>query len=293
MNQKVLDHYLAYSQCTYPGLYEAYIKSLPNDIRELGTLVRKQLIHRTTLAAGNTGSNSDMKYGDITKIPWWRQPEDDYFPTAAAMIAELFHRDPNGFTLKRKPEDKLVLTCRFTTLLVASILKAKGIPARVRSGYAPYFPEEKGYSSDHWINEYWSKKENRWVIIDVDGSFHNTGVDMYDLPKNAFDYPAVAWLACRAGKDDPKRFVNAKPATGLKVIGWAIFYDFYCLMNNEVIYVHSPAYLYYKWNRLSKKDLEEIDSLAKLLVNPDENFDKLHHIWNTNKKFRLLKGGLL
>ncbi|MBI3620363.1 transglutaminase domain-containing protein [Candidatus Roizmanbacteria bacterium] len=293
MNKKVLDHYLQYSQFTYPGLYENYLKSLTNNIRELGLLVRKQLIHRTTLAAGNTGSNEDLKYGDMTKVPWSRQAEDDYFNTAVSIIAELFRRDSRGFTLKRKPQNKVVLTCRHTTLLMASILKAKGIPGRVRSGNASYFPEEKGLSSDHWINEYWSDKESRWIIIDVDGSLHNTGFDMYDLPPDAFDYPAKAWLAIREGKVDADHFWNAKPAAGLKVVGWALFYDFHCLMNNEIVYLHSPAYLYSKWDSLTEDDRLELDKLAKIMLDPEKNFDRLAQIWEVNRKYRILKGGLL
>lgn len=293
MTKELVDHYLQYSQFTYPGLYEKYLKTLPDDIKKLGFLVRKQFIHRTTLDAGNTGSNEDMKYGDMTKVPWWRQAEDDNFNTVVAIIAELFRRDPKGLTLDRKAEDKLVLTCRHTTLLVASALKAKGIPCRVRSGYAPYFPFEGGLSSDHWINEYWNEKENRWVIIDIDGSLHDTGINMYDMPQDAFDYPAVAWLKVRAGEVDGDHFWNAKPATGLKVVGWALFYDFHCLMNNEIIYTHNPKYLFTKWDALAENELKELDKLAKAMLKPDENFDELTHLWETEKKYRILAGGLL
>lgn len=293
MNKKILGYYRQYSQFTYPGLYEDYLRTLPSDIRDLGFLIRKQLIHRTTLNAGNTGTNSDMKYGDMTKVPWYRQAEDDNFNTAAAIVAELFRRDKRGFVLDRKAENKLVLTCRHTTLVVASVLKAKGIPARIRSGYAPYFPFEGGVSSDHWINEYWSGKEKRWIIIDVDGSLHDTGIDMYDMPKDAFDYPAVAWLNVRSGKVAGEHFLNAAPAKGLKVVGWALFYDLHCLMNNEIIYLHNPKYFHNKWDHLSEKDLKELDKLAEVLLEPDKNFDKIQKIWNTEKKYRILSGGLL
>lgn len=293
MNKKIFNHFLQYSQFTYPGLYEDYLKSLPDNVREFGPLVRNQLIHRTSLSDENTVRNSDLIYVDMKNMPWWRQAEDDNFNTAVAIIAELFRRDPNGFILERKDRDKLVLTCRHTTLLVASIFKAKGVPCRIRSGHAPYFPFEKGISSDHWINEYWSEKENRWVIVDVDGCQHKTGHDMFNMPSDAFDYPAKAWLDVRAGKVDGDHFWNAKPATGLKVVGWALFYDLHCLMNNEILYIHNPAYLHFKWNNLTENDRKELDNLAKLLVNPDKNFDKLVEIWNTEKKFRILKGGLL
>ena len=142
---------------------------------------------------------------------------------------------------------------------------------------------------DHWINEYWDGKENRWIIIDVDGSGHDTGLDMFDLPKDAFDYPARAWLDVRKGKIDGDHFWNAKPATGLKVVGWALFYDLHCLMNNEIPYIHNPAYLYFKWDTLDKKDLKELDKLAEIMLYPDKNFDQLVNIWNTVRKYRILK----
>lgn len=126
MDGKILKHYLDFDTYTYPGLYKDKLKNnLPDDVREIGLLVRKNIIHRTTLAAGNTGSNSDLRFGDMTTIPWWRQPEDDILVTAAAMLAELYRRDKRGFVNDREPKNKLVVTCRFVSILVASILKSK------------------------------------------------------------------------------------------------------------------------------------------------------------------------
>lgn len=295
MNSTIRNHYLSFSQFTYPGLYKEYLETLPKNVRELGLLIRKQLIHRTTLEAGNVGSNADLIYGDMTKVPWYRQAEDDYFNTSVAIIAELFRRDSRGFILNRKAEDKLVLTCRHTTLLTATLLKTHSIPTRVRSGFAPYFSGmHNGKSGDHWINEYFDEKENRWVAIDVDGSLHDTGFDMYDIPSGKFDFAPVAWLDVRAGKVDGNHFRNDKPKEGIEVVAWELFYDFHCLMNNEIIYPHIPKYIYQPlFQTLTEKELNEIDHLATLMLDPDKNFDELVKIWNTNKKFRVLKGGLL
>ncbi|MDE5020797.1 hypothetical protein NAI54_10135, partial [Francisella tularensis subsp. holarctica] len=82
--------------------------------------------HRTTLAAGNTGTNADLKFGNRQKVPWWRQPEDDILVTAGAMLTDLYRRNNSGFVEDREPKDKLVLTCRFVSIMVASILKSKG-----------------------------------------------------------------------------------------------------------------------------------------------------------------------
>ena len=293
MSEEVLNFYRQYSMFTYPGLYESYLKSLPDDIRELGFLVRKQLIHRTTLDAGNVGSNADMKYGDMTKVPWYRQAEDDYLVTASAIIAELFRRDQKGFYLERSAENKVVLTCRHTAILIVAILKAKGIPARVRAGFAPYWPGSK-VSSDHWVNQCWNEKENRWITIDVDGSLHETGFDMYDLPDGKFDFPATAWLGVRQGKIDGEHFHNAGGFSGLITIAWQLFYDYHCLMNNEIIYLHHPRFaMLDTFPKLSEARLQEIDKLATLMQEPDDNFNELQKIWETNKEFRLMAGALL
>lgn len=293
MQQKVLDHYLEYGMFTYPGLYKDYFKSLPNNIEEIGYLLRWSFIHRTTLDAGNTFTNSDLKFGDMKKVPWYRQAEDDNLATATAIIAELFRRDGKGLTKERLVEDKVVLTCRHIAILMASILKAKGIPARVRSGFAEYWPWAK-VSGDHWINQYWDKKGERWVSLDVDGSFHDTGFDMYDIPDGKFDFSANAWLDVRQNKAAGKHFWNSDGTKGLIVIAWELFYDFHSLMNNEVIYLHHPKLvLYSEFSKLPEDKLKEIDQLAELMLEPDENFSKLQKIWETNKEYRLLKGALL
>ena len=62
----------------------------------------------------------------------------------------------------------------------------------------------------------------------------------------------------------------------------------------RLFYLHVPEpATYIKFNKLSKQELEEIDNLAVLMQDPDKNFFDLQKIWETNKKFRLLKGGLL
>ena len=293
MRQKILDHYLEFGLFTYPGLYADYFKSLPDDIREIGRLLRWSFIHRTTLDSGNTWTNKDMKFGDMKKVSWYRQAEDDNLVTTAAIIAELFRRDSRGLTHERKVEDKVVLTCRYIAILMASILKSKNIPARVRSGFAGYWPWAKT-SSDHWTNQYWNKKEDRWVTIDVDGSFHDTGFDMYDIPAGKFEYSADAWLNIRQGKVDGKHFWNADGTSGLIVVAWELFYDLHCLMNSEITYLHHPKIaMWREFGKLSEIKLKEIDHLARLMQKPDENFGELQKIWETNREYRLLKGGLL
>ena len=298
MEYKILEHFLEFGTYTFPGLYKEKLKNdLPDDIREIGLLVRKSLIHSSTLVDGNTGTNADLRFGDMTKVPWWRQPEDDILVTASAMLAELYRRDERGFVIDREPQNKLVVSCRYSAILTASILKSKGIPTRVRACHASYFDmgDLGDVSTDHWINQYWSERENRWITIDVDGSLSlNENFDPYDVPDGKLDFPADAWLDIRAGKVNPQHFHNAGGRHGMIVVIWSIFYDFHSLMNSEIIYGHGARYGDpKKFNDLTEADFKKIDGLVKLMQKPDENFNALMEIWETDKDFRLLVGGLL
>jgi hypothetical protein len=293
MEDKILKHYLEFSTFTNPGYYKTFLQSLPDDIGEIGNLVCHQIIHRVILKNGNTGANSDLRYGDMNLFPWYRlRCEDDILPNAVSMIAELLRLDDSGFTPNRKVENKIIITCRYAAILMASILKSKNIPCRVRSGFAPYLVPE--LSVDHWINQYWNKTEQKWITIDADG-FYNSGIgfDQYNMPYEKFDWAAETWLGLRKGILDEKKYFNAGGFTGFMPALWALFYDFHSLMNNEILYLQGPNYLPFEFEKLTDKDLKEVDELAKLLLDPDNNYNELLRIWTTEKKYRILNGPLI
>ncbi len=295
MEQKVLNYYKEFSHATYPGCYLDYLRDkTPSDIKEMGRLVRKNIIHKHILQFGNTQSNQDLRYGDMTKVPWYRIGEDDVLTTVSSMLAELFRRDSRGIVIDRAEENCLILSCRNTALLIASILKSKGIPARVRSGFSPYFELEdmKGFSWDHWVNQYWNNEQSRWVTIDVDGSIEPyIKFDPYDIPESLFEFSGNVWLDVRSNKVLPEHFHNGGGTSGLIVIAWELFYDFHSLMNNEPIYTNTPEITFFKnFPTLKEIELQEIDDLARLMKNPDDNFDKLQKIFDTNRRFRIIHG---
>lgn len=296
MREEILKHFLKVGTYTYSGVYKDYFRNLPDNINELGNLICKQIIHRVTLKQGNTNANSNLIYGDMNQFPWYRpRCEDDILLTAIAMTGELFRLDDQGFHPERKVENKIVVTCRYVSVLMSAILKAKDIPCRSRAGFAPYLNEEE--SGDHWINQYWNKKENRWITFDADGFFEESilGFNQFDIPDDRFDWAAKTWLDVRNGIINGKKFTYAdgQGTNSLKAIIRAVFYDFHALMNNEISYKFQPCYIDEKFDRLTETDLEEIDRLSELMQKPDQNFDKLVYIWNTTRKFRILNSPLV
>lgn len=296
MQNKILEHYLQTGTYTYAGTYGDYFRSLPGNVAELGRLVCSQVIHRVTLYEGNTNANAKLQYGDMTKFPWYRMRcEDDILMTAAAMTAELFRLDGRGFVPDRKTENKIVVTCRYVSVLMSAILKAKNIPCRSRAGFAPYF--QPGKSMDHWINQYWNAKEARWVTIDADGFYDENGMDLgqYDIADGKFDHAARAWLDVRSGSADEMRFIYADGlgTCSLKAVIRALFYDFHALMNDEISYQFQPCYIDNKFERLTEQDFKELDELAGLMLEPDKNFEELERIWETERKYRIMNSPLV
>ena len=125
--------------------------------------------------------------------------------------------------------------------------------------------------------------------------FENEMVKDYnDIPKEKFIFGADAYLGIRNGKYKTKEILYASnpPTLGLKASIRGLFYDFHCLMNDEIIFLHQPKYIQEKHFELTEKEYVELDKLALLMLDPDKNFDKLQKIWNKKTKFRIMSGAL-
>jgi len=80
-------------------------------------------------------------------------------PDDISMLAELLRRDSN-YSVEREAKNKIYVTCRGQVLLLASTLKAKEIPTRVRSGFAEYPTNNGVFLTIGLQNTMIRKKEN-------------------------------------------------------------------------------------------------------------------------------------
>lgn len=289
--KEILEFYKQTSCFTDLGYYKEFARKMPDDIDELCILQRMQIIHPVAFRDKDIRNKKESFWGDMTKVPVTRlEYEDHIFPTAQSILAELLRKNPN-YNTKREAKDKVHITCRGQAILLASILKAKGIPARARSGYAEYIHYD-GIYYDHWITEYYDEKENRWKLVDADEHCpdHDMGFDINDIPYDRFLFGADAWLGIRNGQYKAETILHSSDPVilGLKAAIRGLFYDFHSLMNDEIIFLHIPKYICQKDYNLSELELKELDELAKLMLNPNDNFNKLLEIWNTNTKFRIM-----
>lgn len=294
INKEILNFYRKTSLYTDLGFYTNFAKNLPNDIKELCLLQRMQIIHPIVFKNNTLRNSKKSFWGDMTQISDnCLLREDDVLPTAVGMLAELLRKN-SEYSLNRQAKDKIFVTCRGQAILLAAILKAKGIPARVRSGFANYTNNDEIYW-DHWITEYFDRTNGKWILVDADCCCNdNIDFDIYNIPQNKFLTAAEAWGMFRSNKMDSLKLGHAYYGTKdkmLETLITALFYDFHCLMNDEIIYLHFPKFLREKNFELSEDDFGEIDDLAMLLLCPDKNFKDVCEIWNNHSKFRIMVGG--
>ncbi|HBX71116.1 MAG TPA: hypothetical protein DEH25_17495, partial [Chloroflexi bacterium] len=123
MKQTVLDFYRQHSRITDPGEYATLYDNLPDGLHELIAIIQGQMIHR--LAADKFGVTLTSESRGEQRLRTMQQ--------RLACITEL---DPNPLTIARKPKEKQVGLCRDFAVFLVSLLRHKGIPARMRVGFA-------------------------------------------------------------------------------------------------------------------------------------------------------------
>lgn len=293
MKKDILDFYKEVSVYTNYGPYKEYFNSLTDNIYELAKFVNYQTIHRNTLFKSYKNNDEVSK-----KYPWYRlRCEDDILLTATSMMAELFRLDSNGISMNRKIEDKIVVTCRYVSVLMASILKAKGIPTRCRSGFCLIHNRySEPRCGDHWIIQYFDSSKDRWINVDTN-LISDLDLDLkyFDFEDNYFTSCAEAWINVRNGKYNEDYYIHGSGEHGLWMLARSLFYDFHALMNDEISYRFFPSFIDSndKFNKLTENDLTELDELANLMLDPDKNFYKLKDIFDNNKKYRVLNSPLV
>ncbi len=289
MNVKMLQYYLETSVYTDVGIYKDFILSLPDDIPSLGMLVCDQITHPSMYFTEPSPYLEDTYYGKFSSYPKYRfKNEDELYITAVAMIAGILRLDSTGFTKNRDVTKRITVSCRQASVLFSAILKAKGIPCRCRAGFMDFGDAGESFM-EHWMNEYWDFGKSRWVLCDVDGYYEyeqRFGYSQFDLPRRKFVTASEAWLGLRKGTLHKK--LDVFSTDPLESVCEYLFMDFHALMNNEIFYSYQPLYLRGGIRALSEKELCELDNLADLLAEPDENRERIEQMWAADEKLSVL-----
>jgi sulfatase modifying factor 1 len=272
-NGSVLDFYKQYSSFTNPGEYAYLYENLPDSLPELCRLIKSQFIHPYTELP---------KYRE--QIPKERWDESAKYPTVKSILKGLLKYDSKGLVIDRKPEDRLVLGCREYAILLASILKHRGIPARVRAGHATYIIPD--FRTSHTICEVWNEKVKRWMLVDP-------GMNKVDFSRDKFDFSNEAWLQLQKKEIDPNNYGNPGQYSGFVSILGKVYSDLASILGNEYpIYQYAPIldYAFKNDNKLSVEQIETLNKISELMKALDaKNLSKLQEIYNNTPQIQITK----
>ena len=195
------------------------------------------------------------------------------------ILACVLKHDGAPLATPRPAAKRAVGVCRHFTLLLVTILRAKGFAARARCGFGAYF--DKGKFIDHWVGEYWNGK--RWVMVDaqmdeVQKKLFAVDFDPLDVPRGRFVIAGDAWAMCRAGKADPARF-GILDMGGWWFIAGNIVRDLAAL--NDVVMLPWDV-----WGAMPQPgqdaDFVRFDGLAELTCDPDAHFAALRSTYSSD-----------
>jgi formylglycine-generating enzyme required for sulfatase activity len=269
----VLDFYRQYSSFTDPGEYKYLYKNLPDSLPELCSLIKSQFIHPFAELP---------QYRD--QIPEERGDESVKYPTVKSILEGLLAYDSRGLVNDRKPKDRLILGCRHNAILLASILKYRGIPARLRAGHATYLIPD--FHTSHTICEVWNEKDKRWMLVDP-------SMDKVDFSRNEFDFSNDAWLKMQKKEIDPNSFGMPGQYPGVISIIAKVCTDLAFTLGNEYnIYQYAPIldYAFQNNNQLTSKHIETLNRISELMKSIDaDNLSKLQEIYNNTPQIQITK----
>lgn len=191
-----LTYFTQHGPMSDPGVYVSLFESLPTSISDLVKLVQGVTIHVFWAE----------RYG--LKVPQERM-EELQLRSMERRLARTMELDASPLTESRLLEKKLLGNCRDHSLLLTSLLRHQGVPARARCGFGAYFMPD--HFEDHWVTEYWNQEQSRWILVDAQLDALQCDVlrvnfDTLDVPRDQFIVGGKAWQMCRSGEQNPDKF---------------------------------------------------------------------------------------
>jgi hypothetical protein len=271
-----LPYYAAHGFITDPGGYASRLDGLASDLPGLCHAVRGLVIHYQSDALG--GDVVATRGGEVRTR------------TLAAMLARLIALDPRPLTIARPPEQRLVGCCRDAAVLVCAALRHRGVPARVRVGFARYLVPN--LFIDHWVAECWNGARRRWILVDAEQDGIVRGgdgatFDPRDVPHDQFVVAGRAWQACRAGTEADHRFGYDVATTGMDVVKANVLHDLACLNKVELTPWDFWGLGLTAFAQLTVDDVALLDRVARLTQAAHESFPALRTLHERDARLRV------
>jgi hypothetical protein len=276
------EFYAQQSIVTDPGDYRVKFEGLPTDIGQLCKVVQGLVTHR----------NASKLYGVELTETRKSEGETRY---VSLMLKKILERDNAPLIVARTPDKKFAGVCRDFAVLLCSILRHQGQPARLRCGFAAYFGNESIKYEDHWVCEYWDNASSQWLIADAElddvyQKRYSFDFPNFNVPRAKFILAGDAWQLCKAGRAEANDFGvgSIKDVRGLWFIRNDLLRDLAALNKVEVL----------PWDEwgLSDKELddtsqEELRLLerAAVLTTDNSKFDEMKSFYKDQPELRVPK----
>ena len=289
--QEVLRYYADPGPITDIEKVRGFVDWLTDDVRAIFQVVQGVLIHDGWVKSYGVEFNDKQRY-DFTGLGMER------------LLDKAIELDGASLSIPRGPERRVIGCCREFATLMTSFLRAKGIPARSRCGFAAYFDDSEKWD-DHWVCEYWDAGHARWVLVDPQmDPFQQSTLSLsfspLDIPRQEYLPGGEAWKACRDGKLNPDDFgIGDDPAHygrltlyGLWFVRGNLMRDFASLNKVETVPLLMRLWRNLSWNswrlvgasddELTDEDLALLDRIAEFTISPDEYFDDLRSLYDSD-----------
>ncbi len=261
------------------GAHAEELRALPTDLASLCEIVQGVLIHRDI---------APWLYGiTLTEA----QRDDGHIRPIAQMLTRIHALDSRPLTNARDVGHRLPSVCRHFSLMLCSILRTQGVPARPRCGFGAYFTP--GKFEDHWVCEYWNAAEKRWILVDaqldaIQRKALNIDFNPLDTPRNKFIIAGDAWQMCRSGGADPGKFgLTHVHLQGLWFIEGNVLRDLASLNRMEML----------PWDVWGAMDMNDesftdekkalLDRVAALTLAGDDAFADVRAIYESDDRLRV------
>ncbi len=218
---KSLNDWVKHSRMSDPVGHASAIADLRSEIGFLNDVVQGLLVHSDWL----------IEYGidksQLAAVSRRTLPITD-------RLADILERDRGPLEICRSPDRRAVGTCRDFALLLCCFLRCRGVPSRLRCGFASYFGD--GWE-DHWVCEYWDREAEAWRLSDaqidqVHRDRFRIDFDATDIPRQSFVTAGQAWLDCRSATSNPDHFGHGD-ITGFWFVKVNVVRDHYVLNGRE------------------------------------------------------------
>ncbi|MFZ1427248.1 MAG: transglutaminase-like domain-containing protein [Geminicoccaceae bacterium] len=252
--------YLSAGRMTEAGAHAPALAALPAELPALVGIVQGLLLH--------------LYWADSYGVTLTEERrEEPHLRGVEAMLDRLLALDGRPLATTRPPATRLVGVCRHFTVLLAAMLRAQGIAARARCGFATYFDRER--SLDHWVCEYWRADARRWVLVDaqldaLQRERLRVDFDALNVPRDRFVVAGEAWRACRAGSADPGRF-GILDQFGLWFVAGNVVRDLAALSDREMLPWDVWGAMPQPDEAIDAERLRLLDRVAVLTEAPDDH----------------------